>query len=112
MLKAVLMNYNLILGNPKRRIPKLNNGFFHQTKARDYPNEYLSLGQKIFSIRKSAKLSQDAFAKEVGALTRGTVNNWEKGRRKPNYNQMIKIAKFGNCSIDWLLDFQLNKVLK
>lgn len=63
----------------------------------------VDIGKRIESIRKKADISQNAFVKEVDAGGRGTVNNWEKGRRLPRLEQIIKIAEFANVSLDWII---------
>lgn len=35
--------------------------------------------------------------------SKGTVNNWEKGRNLPNKENLLKIAKLGNLSVEQLL---------
>lgn len=68
------------------------------------------LGQKISSIRLNLGLSQEQFAEKVGNLTgsdtisKGTVNNWERGRNKPNKARQIAIAKLGNMTRDELVN--------
>jgi len=63
----------------------------------------VDIGNHIERIRKNADISQDAFAKEVDAGGRGTVNNWEKGRRLPSLEQIIRIAEFAGVSLDWII---------
>ena len=49
--------------------------------------------EAIKSIRKQALLSQESFSKEIG-VSFSTVNRWEKGKSKPSYSAMQKIAHF------------------
>ncbi|GEO78609.1 helix-turn-helix domain-containing protein [Companilactobacillus mindensis] len=68
------------------------------------------LGQKISSIRLNLGLSQEQFAEKVGSLTgsntisKGTVNNWEHGRNKPNKARQVAIAKLGGITRDELIN--------
>jgi len=68
------------------------------------------LGQKISSIRLNLGLSQEQFAERIGditnneTITKGTVNNWEHGRNKPNKARQLAIAKLGNISLDELIN--------
>lgn len=72
-------------------------------------NNYL-LGQKINSIRLNLGLSQEQFAERIGeitnneTITKGSVNNWERGRNKPNKARQLAIAKLGNMTRDDLLN--------
>lgn len=68
------------------------------------------LGQKISSIRLSKGLSQEEFATLIGdhtnnsTITKGTVNNWEHGRNKPNKARLLAIANIGNMTVDELIN--------
>ena len=53
----------------------------------------MSLADSIKHIRKSTFLSQESFAKEIG-VSFSTVNRWENGKSKPNYNAMKRITTF------------------
>lgn len=46
--------------------------------------------------------SQQAFA-DVFGVAQSTVGNWEAGKREPNYEMTIRLSKFFNVSIDYLL---------
>lgn len=59
--------------------------------------------QKIKELRKSKNLSQVQFAKQFG-IASGTVAMWETGKRTPRHSMLLKIAKYFNVSVDYLLD--------
>ena len=48
---------------------------------------------KVKTVRKKFYLSQEMMAKELGVAF-ATVNRWESGRRKPNYNAQRAFANF------------------
>lgn len=53
----------------------------------------MDFSDRIKQMRKAVYLSQESFAKEIG-VSFSTVNRWEKGRTKPNYAAMKRIASF------------------
>lgn len=71
---------------------------YEKTTFRKCPpfNEQLDYLLKIFKISKY-KLVKD------GKLKEDTVNRWYKGEYKPTVENLIKLAKFFNCSIDFIL---------
>ena len=48
--------------------------------------------------------SQQAFANAFG-VAQSTVGGWEAGKREPNYETTIHLARFFDCSTDYLLGF-------
>lgn len=48
--------------------------------------------------------SQQAFADAFG-VAQSTVGNWEAGKREPNYETTIRLAKFLHTNVDYLLGF-------
>ena len=65
------------------------------------PNNH-NVGQRIKSIRISLGLTMEEFGKRFDT-SKGTVNNWEKGRNLPNKNNLKAIAELGEISVDELL---------
>ena len=61
------------------------------------------LGEKLKQLRKARNLKQDDIAHIFG-ISRGSVSNWEKGRRKPNIQQLEELAKFYNISLDYFAE--------
>ncbi len=53
----------------------------------------MSFSEEIKRIRTKCFLSQYGFADELG-LSVTTVNRWETGKSKPNYNTMKLIDEF------------------
>lgn len=53
-------------------------------------------------------MSQEKFGDMLG-VNRTTVGSWEIGRHEPDLELLIKIARFGNVSMDWLTGFATDK---
>lgn len=70
-----------------------------------------SIGEKLKSLRKSQKLTQQDVADRVG-ITRSTLSNYEINRRVPDLRTLQKLAEvyavpldfFGIASTDEILD--------
>lgn len=60
-------------------------------------------GRLIYYLRKQRGFSQDELAK-LFDVTRGTVCNWEIGRRTPSTKQFIDIADFFGVSLDLFVE--------
>ena len=57
--------------------------------------------QRLKELRIELNLSQDALAREVG-LTHTAIGLWEQGKRIPNLDAVISLAKYFGVSIDYL----------
>lgn len=57
---------------------------------------------RLKELREHKNLSQQKFAQAIG-VSQGTVGNWESGIREPNYETTMKIAKYFNVSVDYIL---------
>lgn len=64
------------------------------------------IGNKIREIRLSKGETMEEFGKRFNT-SKGTVNNWEKGRNKPNRTNMLKIAQLGGLTIGELMGFHV-----
>ena len=74
----------------------------------------MNLGNKILKLTKKSGLSQEQLGEKV-EVTRQTISNWELGETAPNPEQLKKLSKTFNVSIDEILDndskeFLMNKV--
>lgn len=65
------------------------------------------LGDKIYSLRKNKKISQEEFA-EIVNTSRQAVSKWERNESKPDIDKLIIIAKLFNVSVDFLLNYEIN----
>lgn len=61
------------------------------------------VGRRVKAIRENGGYSMEAFGKLINDSTKGTVNNWEKGKRIPKTDALEKIAILGNTTIDKIL---------
>jgi len=61
------------------------------------------LGDKINTLRKSNKITQMQLSKALGVST-GAVGLWELDKREPDSMTLLKIAKFFNVTVDYLLN--------
>lgn len=57
----------------------------------------------IRRLREAQGFSQMEFATALG-VTPGAVSHWENGRRKPNINDLVRIAQLLKCKVDDLID--------
>lgn len=62
----------------------------------------IQVGNRIKSIRLSKGLTMEEFGKNF-STSKGTINNWEKGRNLPNKENLLKIAEIGGISVNNLL---------
>ena len=74
----------------------------------------MNLGDKILQLRKKSGLSQEQLGEKID-VTRQTISNWELGETAPNPEQLKKMSKAFNVSIDEILDndskeFLINKI--
>ena len=69
------------------------------------------VGKRIEKIRENGNYSMEAFGKLINNSSRGTVNNWEKGKRTPNQDALEKIAVLGNTTVDKILYGELDEYL-
>lgn len=67
------------------------------------------LGEKIYNLRKSKKISQEDFALMFNT-SRQAVSKWERNEAKPDIDKLIAIAKLFNVSIDYLLSHEINDI--
>jgi transcriptional regulator with XRE-family HTH domain len=50
------------------------------------------LGEKIYSLRKNRKISQEEFA-EILNTSRQNISKWERNESKPDIDKLIIIAR-------------------
>ncbi|MCL2177346.1 MAG: helix-turn-helix domain-containing protein [Firmicutes bacterium] len=60
------------------------------------------LGQVLKELRQQNSLTQREFAKEFG-VSHAAVANWENSRREPSLDTLIRLAKFFDVTVDFLL---------
>ncbi|MCY9434197.1 helix-turn-helix domain-containing protein [Bacillus haynesii] len=62
----------------------------------------MKLGENLKELREGKNLSQKALGKKLG-LAESTIGMYEQGKRRPDYETLIKIADFFEVSIDYLI---------
>lgn len=60
------------------------------------------LKDQLIKLRKENKKTQEDIAKLLG-ITRPAYTAYESGNRQPDYDSLIKLSNFYNCSLDYLL---------
>lgn len=57
---------------------------------------------RLVQLRKIRGLTQQQIADEIG-VNRGSYSNWEKGKREPNFETLLKLASILNTTTSYLL---------
>lgn len=58
--------------------------------------------ERLKELREDKGLSKKQFAKELGIFTPAAVGLWESGKRVPNFDIVIAIAKYFGVTTDYL----------
>lgn len=74
-------------------------------------NNNIQVGGRIKQIRLSLGDSMEKFGTRFNT-SKGTVNNWEKGRNLPNKENLKKIADLGGMTVTELLHGNLENLIK
>lgn len=59
-----------------------------------------SIGNKLKTLRKGRKLTQEQAAEKLG-ITRASVSNYETGRRLPHLSELRRLAEFYGVGLDY-----------
>lgn len=62
----------------------------------------MTVGEKIYSLRKEKGMSQEEFAEAIG-VSRQSVSKWEADSAVPDVNKILAISKLFGVSTDFLL---------
>ncbi len=62
----------------------------------------MSLPEKLYVLRKSRGLSQEALAEDLG-VSRQAISKWENGSAVPESDKLIAIARYFSVSLDELI---------
>lgn len=66
--------------------------------------------KNLVALRKNAKLSQRELAEKLN-IAKANIGFYEVGRSEPNLENLVKIADFFDCSVDYLIGHQTNNVV-
>lgn len=64
--------------------------------------------KRLTDLRESKNLLQKDIA-AIFNVEQATVSNWEKGKRIPDSETLVKLARFFDVSVDYLLGFDDSK---
>ena len=67
------------------------------------------LANRLRELREEHGLTQKELAQALGLSSKSTITNYEQSDRDPDYETLIKIAKYFGVSIDYLLGQKDNK---
>lgn len=59
-------------------------------------------GERISELREKRQLTQEELAKQL-SISRASLSHYEKNRRVPDYEVLLKIADFFNVTVDYLI---------
>ena len=62
----------------------------------------LKLSERLFSLRKEQKLTQESTAKELGVALR-SYRRYETGEREPDASTLVRMADYYHVTADYLL---------
>ncbi|WP_410985490.1 helix-turn-helix domain-containing protein [Bacillus cereus] len=65
-----------------------------------------TFGQNLRKLRLLKRLNLNALGKELD-VTGSAISAWELGKKEPNFDMLIKIAKYFMVSTDYLLNHQV-----
>lgn len=63
-----------------------------------------TMGKRIKLLRNDRHLTQEELAKIAGLKDRSSIANWEADRVTPDYEQLQKVAKFFDVTIDYIIN--------
>lgn len=62
----------------------------------------MDFGERLFMLRRSAKLSQEALAERLD-ISRQTVVKWESGKTQPTLSKLLELGKLFGMGLDELV---------
>ena len=67
--------------------------------------------ERLKELRLKKGLTQTELGEKVG-VKQNTFTNWEKGKREPSFENLIKLADLLEVTLDWLFGREQMKVKK
>ena len=71
----------------------------------------MDLAEHLKTLRKQAKMTQAQVAKAIEISQQGYAY-WEQGKKRPSYDNLVKIAKLFNISVDTTSQLRILKQKK
>ena len=62
----------------------------------------MEFSERLKELRKQAKLTQVELAGKLG-IVQSSYADWERGKKKPTQDNLVKIAQVLNVSVDYLV---------
>ena len=62
----------------------------------------MEFSERLKELRKQAHLTQVELASKLG-IVQSSYADWERGKKKPTQENLVKIAKILNVSVDYLV---------
>lgn len=62
----------------------------------------MEFSERLKELRKQAHLTQVELASKLG-IVQSSYADWERGKKKPTQDNLVKIAQILNVSVDYLL---------
>jgi bacteriophage CI repressor helix-turn-helix domain len=62
----------------------------------------MEFSERLKELRKQAHLTQVELASKLG-IVQSSYADWERGKKKPTQENLVKIAQFLNVSVDYLV---------
>ncbi|MBW7823408.1 helix-turn-helix domain-containing protein [Streptococcus thermophilus] len=63
----------------------------------------MDFAERLKTLRKQANFTQKEIAEKIG-ISQPAYGDWERGTKKPTQENLVKLAKIFNVSVDNLLD--------
>lgn len=64
--------------------------------------------ENLTTLRKEFHVTQQQVADYLG-ISRQAYSNYESGKREPDYETLLKLGEYFNCSIDYLLGSKIGR---
>lgn len=61
-----------------------------------------AIGRRLAAARNAKALTQNALAKMIN-VDQSTLGHWERGRGKPGYQDLRKLQRILDVTVDWLI---------
>lgn len=65
----------------------------------------IKFAKRLKELRKNENMSQAQVAKLVG-VAQSNVSDWENGISRPEYENLVALAKFFDVSVDYLIGYK------